>query len=341
MRVGSLVYATDQGLGILAKSFFDAGVVTDVIVVRHGRHPTHDFWYPGAEQITSLRDPQQVQRAKRFCESMDVMLFFETPFLWELLPHAKRKGVKTVVCPMYECAHENLRRPEYKPDLFLCPSLLDLDYFPEGVFIPVPVQVEWRQRTRAEVFVHNAGWGGLKGRNGTAEIVAAWHYVKSPAKLILRTQENLSHSWRNSKGTIRNFDKRIELVTQTVPYDQLYREGDAFLFSEGFNGLSLPLQEARAAGMLVMCGNRHPMNKWLPTAPMIPVDHYRKERIGPPYPLYDRACYDPKTIAATVDAWYGADLTEYSLSGRAWAEAHSWGALKPRYMEALTNLVGA
>lgn len=340
MRVGSLVYATDQGLGILAKSFFDAGVVTDVMVVRHGRHPTHDFWYPGAEQITSLRDPQQVQRAKRFCESMDVMLFFETPFLWELLPHAKRKGVKTVVCPMYECAHENLRCPEYKPDLFLCPSLLDLDYFPNGVFIPVPVQVPWKLRERAEVFVSNVGHGGLKGRNGFHELIAALELVKSPAKFIIRSQ--IEYEVKLFKSRVQKVGNvTLDYRVGTQPYETLYEEGQIFVFPESNNGLSLPLQEARAAGMLVMCGNRHPMNKWLPTAPMIPVDHYRKERIGPPYPLYDRACYDPKTIAATVDAWYGADLTEYSLSGRAWAEAHSWGALKPRYMEALTNLVGA
>jgi hypothetical protein len=39
-----------------------------------------------------------------------------------------------------------------------------------------------------------------------------------------------------------------------------------------------------------------------------------------------------------VDAWYGADLTEYSLSGRVWAEAHSWGVLRPKYLEVLEGL---
>ena len=37
-----------------------------------------------------------------------------------------------------------------------------------------------------------------------------------------------------------------------------------FVFPEKFNGLSLPLQEARAAGMLVLATDRFPMNTWLP-----------------------------------------------------------------------------
>jgi hypothetical protein len=335
MRVGSLAFSTCQGLGILAKSFFDAGVLTDALVVLHGRHQDNPDWFAKdgnpPEILGSLRD---VKKAEQYCERHDVMLFFETPFIHSLIPFCRSRGIKTALVSMYECAHENLRKNP--PDLFLCPSLLDLDYFPNGVFIPIPVQVEWRHRKRAEVFVHNAGWGGLKGRNGTKELLEACRLLKSPAKFIIRSQQPLP----DVPWFLPGVDERVRFCADTVPHDELWATGDAFVFPESNNGLSLPLQEARAAGMLVMCGNRHPMNKWLPTAPMIPVDHYRKERIGPPYPEYNRACYDPKTIAATIDAWYGKNIEEYSLSGRVWAEAHSWGTLKPRYHKALEDLVG-
>src|SRR5207253_1311840 len=80
------------------------------------------------------------------------------------------------------------------PDVFLCPSDLDLewarDHHPnvEAVRLNVPVSVEWRLRTKVETFVHNAGWGGLNGRNGTEDLLKALKHVEKPIRLILRSQ---------------------------------------------------------------------------------------------------------------------------------------------------------
>lgn len=343
MRVGSMVYATDQGLGILAKSFYDHGIVSDVMVIRHGRHTTHDDWYPGATQITDLNSAAQRQAACAFCEGMDAMLFFETPFIWELIPHCHKKKVRTVLMPMFECEHSKL---PYQPETIINPSLLDQKYYPTGVFIPVPVEYLWRPRERAMTFIHNAGHGGLKGRNGTAELVEAMRHVKSDARLILRAQESSRQYWaggqlRDSAIAPTNLPPNVELQIGTLPYEEMFATGDVFVFPEKFNGLSLPLQEARAAGMLVMCGNRFPMNTWLPTEPLIPVKGYRKDRIGPPYNEFDEAIFDPRDIAAKIDAWFGKDITEYSRGGKTWAGSMSWAALKPKYMAALEGLTCA
>jgi hypothetical protein len=343
LRIGSLVYATAQGLGVLAKSFYDAGVVTDVLVIRHGRHQTFDDWYPNATQITSLKDSGQQATMRRFCEGMDAMLFFETPFEWSLINHCRDNGVRTYLMPMFECEHARLPA---QPDRFINPSLLDQQYYPQGVFIPVPVHgIPVRARTRAEVFLHNAGHGGLKGRNGTAELVEAMRHVKSGAKLVIRMQEPNRQYWaagglQDASEKPKNLPGNIELQVGTLPYEKLWENGgehDVFIFPEKFNGLSLPLQEARAAGMLVMCGDRFPMNTWLPRSPLIPVAGYRKTRIGPPYNEFDEAIFDPKAIAAKIDEWHGRDITEYSESSRAWTESMSWGVLKPKYLEALSK----
>lgn len=332
LKCGSLVYTTDSGLGLLAKSFYDHGLLTDVMVVRHGRHHMHDEWYPKADQITDLRSHIQQQDAKDFCASMDVMLFFETPFLWELLPYCKDKGVKTVLMPMYECMPERL--PD-TPDLFINPSLLDQQYYPQGVFVPVPVEMPWKLRTKAEVFVHNAGHGGLKGRNGTTEITEAWKHVNSSAVIKIYSQSTGHDSMqRNSEGG------RLEIIYGTRPYGSLFNDGDVFLFPEKFNGLSLPLQEARASGMLVMCGDRLPMNSWLPREYLIPPSHYTQNRIGPPYNVFDEAHFSPEMIAHCVDTVYGTDITDYSLSGKLWAETMSWKRLGPVYREILEGLRG-
>ena len=43
MTIGTVCYATDQGLAHLAKDFRDAGVIQEALVFRHpsGRRPTH------------------------------------------------------------------------------------------------------------------------------------------------------------------------------------------------------------------------------------------------------------------------------------------------------------
>ena len=336
MRVGSVVYATDQGLGILAKSFRDHGVVTDVAVVRHGRHQTHMVWYPGALEIADLRSPQSQTALKFFCQDMDVMLFFETPFMWELMEACRSMRVKTVLMPMHECLHQRIWT--CPPDLFLCPSLLDFQVVSgRGVraeFLPVPVEVPWRLRERAEVFVHNAGHGGLRGRNGTAELLQAWRLIESPARLILRSQGR--QDWPPYPELL---SKDIELVQETVPYERLWDSGDVFVFPEKFNGLSLPLQEARAAGLLVVTTDRFPDNSWLPSLPLVEPSSYRRARIGPPYQEFEEAVIDPRKIAEAVDSWYGRDIRDYSESGQDWAERSSWAALGPKYLALLESLL--
>jgi hypothetical protein len=78
------------------------------------------------------------------------------------------------------------------------------------------------------------------------------------------------------------------------------------------------------------------MNDWLPREHLIPVRSYSKERVGGPYNVYDEAHVHPEDVAATIDRLHGLNVTEYSRSGREWAEEHSWSRLKARWLEALT-----
>jgi hypothetical protein len=320
MRAGSIVLATEQGLGVLARSFYRAGVVTDVLVVPHKHRPNHYEWYPGAQVF----DERSVERLVR---DVDALLFFETPFHWGVIPVAREAGRRTHLMTMYECEPKAL---PYQPDRFLCPSLLDLQYYQDrSTFLPVPVEVPWRQRTEARVFVHNAGNGGLRGRNGTRELLAAMEFVRSPIRLIVRAQKpSVLEGLRP--------DPRVELRPGSVPYETLWDEGDVLVHPSKFDGLSLPLQEARAAGMGVLTGDRFPFHCWLPSEGLFPVARYDRACISGRMNEFDEAVYDPRDIAAKIDEWYGRDLTQYSLEGRAWAEEHSWARLRPKYLEALS-----
>lgn len=317
-RVGTICLATNQGLGYLAKDFYDNGIIDEVYVHKHTSRTNHYEWYPN-----------RVQTIDELLEKIDILLMFETPFEWKVIPKARAKGIKTVLMPMYECTYHPF---PYEPDQIWCPSDLDMKFYQDKghencVRVDVPVDVAWKQREKALVFVHNAGNGGLGGRNGTAELIKAMEYVKSPIKLIIRSQSHEYHSK----------DERITFVNTSVPKEELWNEGDVFVFPEKFNGLSLPIQEAFASGMLVMASMRFPNTSYLPLDPLIPVKGYKQERISV---IFESAIIDPIDIAKTIDVFYNRDITNYSNLGKKFGEKMSWKIQKEKYEALMSQLLG-
>ncbi len=306
-KIGSIVLATDQGLGYLAKDFYDNGIIDFVYVHEHNRRENHYDWYPN-----------RVGSIKELIDKSDTLLFFETMWEWKTIVHARERGVKTVLMPMYECTPNPM---PYYPDLLLNPSALDQQYYPQGtlVTVPVPNWIKPKERQLAQHFVHNAGNGGLGGRNGTKELIQAMQHVKSPIKLTIRTQSN----------DFKCDDPRVEIAKGTIPPEELYN-GDVFIFPEKFNGLSLPIQEAYASGMPIMCGKRFPMTEWLPHEIMIPIKGTHKEIICTEF---DCADYNPVDIATTIDKWYNKDISELSRQGIEWGKNNSWNKLKDNYIK--------
>ena len=291
---GTICLATEQGLGYLAKSFYDNGLIDLVCIHPHSSRTNHYEWYTG-----------YTKHEWELLDKCDTLIFFETPFNWKIIPEARKRGIKTILVVMYECTANPL---PYVPDEIWSPSLLDQQYYPDSKLVTIPVDVPWKLREKATVFVHNAGNGGLGGRNGTKELIDAFKLVTGDARLILRSQV-----------PIKCDDPRIEVRIGT--FDDIWSEGDVFIFPEKFNGLSLPIQEAFASGMAVMCGARYPFTEWLPNDTMIPISGYHKERIALEF---DCAEYDPKEIAKVIDAWYNKDITNLSLLGKEWGENNSW-----------------
>lgn len=332
MRVGTICYAIQRGLGHLARDFHRHGVITDVLALQHSKIPTEWDWYPKDSYFpwSSGTLPQ----AREFVRGLDAVLFFETPYFWELVPFCRAHGVRAYLVTMMECFPRQFHgNPTYAFHKYICPSDLDVDYFPGGVRLNLPVEYPWRRRGEANHFVHNGGYLGIKGREGTCKLIDALPLVKSSIKLTIRVQENVPADYQIKMAA----DRRVEYVPETVPYHDLYGTGEVCVGAQRWNGCSLPLQEAFASGMLVMNTNRHPTNTWLPREPLIPVDHVVRDCVSGAYLTVDASEVTPQAIAETVDAWYGKDVGEYSLRGKAWAEANSWDALKPRWLEVLSS----
>lgn len=341
MRVGSVGYATDQGLAHLMRDFYSAGVVQEVMIYQHpGGRPTHAEWYPPGTPVLGKRvfvGPQ----VDAFLDKINILLCYETPFDWTLVNRCRNRGIKTVLMPMYEWFPE---RPPALFDLYLCPSALDYDIFSKlcpgrAVHLPVPVDpATWRLRTRARRYLHNAGHVGSRNHKGTEEVLRALPLVKSPVVLTVRCQEErlLDRLVAVVPG-IQN-DDRLHLTYGSVPYEDLFRGNDVYVAPEKYNGLSLPLQEARAAGMQLITTDRYPANSWLPRSGMVRPAEVRRTRVAGGYLEIDECVVDPRELARVMDELYDTDITYYSESGRRWAEVNSWVNLKPRYLEVLEEL---
>ena len=190
----------------------------------------------------------------RFLEGLDVLLIFDKLLDWTVAEMARQRGIRIVLMPMHEITPESL---PVEPDHYLCPSSIDLDRFrdrPSASMVMVPVDVPWRLRKRARLFVHNSGTRWSFFRNGTFELLAALPKIRSPIKLIIRMLAPF-HSSNYKKHPRRAdvaqalelldraaHDPRVELVIGTLPWEDLWLEGDVFVFPEKYNGLSLPLQ---------------------------------------------------------------------------------------------------
>lgn len=370
MKVACVCYATEQGLGHLAKSFYDAGVVTDPIIFRHSHYETHYDWYPPGTPVLVNR-PFAGPDVDKMLAGIDVVLFFETPWDWDFPAYCKRRGVRTAMVPMYEWWP--VSKPASTFDKIIAPSLLDRDYFPGSVFVPIPVRTDlWKLRTRCERFLHNGGHLGHRGHKGTLELIKAIPFIKSPLHLTIRAQDTAElqgkvdqaglklievSQWywgeRHADGSHyeeRGYvlkdkpDLRLMIGKGTLPWSDLWGDDpnnhnkffDAVVVPEKFNGISLPLAEARAAGLAVITTDRYPMNTWLPKEPLIPVKEYHKARVGGSYNEFDEATVEPEAIAAKMDEWFGRDITQMSLDGLAWAEDNSWEKLRGRWLEALS-----
>ena len=333
MRVGSIVFATQQGLGILAKSFYDNGLVTDVCIVKHKSRKNHLNWYPNS-QVVNHRNPIN-QNIVNMVRAVDLMIFFETPFNWDTISLCNRLRVPTILIPMYECMPETLPQ---QPTHFLCPSELDKQYYPtNSTYLPIPVDVTWNKRKVARNYLHNAGHLGLNGRNGTLELMQAMEYVKSDLRLTIRCQTS---SLTNKITNFIKKDPRVRIYIGEVPKEDLYStDYEVFVFPEKFNGLSLPLQEAYASGMLVMATDRFPMSNWLPHAPLISRDAVAETRVARSTRIITESRIDPKTIAETMDRWYDKPIANLSCAGQVYGMINSWDNLKPKYEELFERVI--
>ena len=275
-----------------------------------------------------------LDKIDKFLKDIDIVLMFETPYNWNIISLAEKRGIKTVLIPNYEWSNPN---PPIHPDLYLCPSLLDKDIYKKkhkSKYLPIPVDrklIPFKLRKKARTFIFNNGHGGTGGRNGVQALLEAIPMVKAKdIKFIIRSQVNLPPI----------DDDRVEIKLGSITKKaDLFKEGDVFLFPHMFDGLSLPIQEALSAGMPVISTNFYPHNIYMPKEWFFEADGFKKGRVAEIAREIDVAIINPEKLAEKIDEWAGKDITKDSKRANEIAEEISWDNLYEEYIKVFKELL--
>lgn len=332
-RCGIVAKCDNSGLGVLAFDFFRNFMVEKVLTVTGAYQSYYDRYegYGGTTQIICERSSPSLEEIDKFLEGLDVIVAFETPYNWNLFSKAKEKGIKTVLIPMYEWTPVKDRMP-VEPDLYICPSELDLKEIDGNkTLIHTPINLKlipYKERDQAKVFVFNNGHGGFNGRNSLAEFLQALAFVKSDIKVIIRSQipfESIN-------------DSRIEVREGDLSYEDLWSEGDVCVHLHKFDGLSLPLNEAMAAGMPILGVDNFPQNLFLAPELLVKPDAIARVQLAR---VIDSAVLSPLKIAEKIDEIANMSpekIKEISGRMRKVAEGWSWDIQKLKFIETIENI---
>lgn len=265
-------------------------------------------------------------------DDIDILLSIETFYDYSLIKEARRRNVKTALITMFEMQRDPI---PLHADLYICPSKLDIEYFPDNkVFIPPPIATDrllWKLRKKANTFIHSASHGGMSGRKGTQLFLDAIPLVKNQnVKFVI-------YCWQNDYKV--SDDPRVELkVVNFKNYWQLWREGDVLVYPQGCNGICLPIIEAMAAGLAVITTDIYPFNEYMPKELLFKPYESFKIRMAPGLMEVTDYRINPGSIAEKIDKIAGKSISRFSEYGKSWAEKNSWKVLLSKYQHALKQL---
>tara|TARA_R100000093_G_scaffold70763_4_gene44689 strand:+ start:165 stop:1178 length:1014 start_codon:yes stop_codon:yes gene_type:complete len=331
MRIGIIARYDNSGLGTMCWEYTRHLKPAKVLLVANGVYQTFPERYDEFEtKRVEPRAPFGGDIKEWITDDIDVLLTIETFYDWSVIKLCREKGVKTAMITMAELLPEKI---PLHPDLFICPSKLDMEMTPkhQKVLLPPPFNLEklkWKKRSTARTFVHTASHGGISGRKGTHFVLEAMKHVKSDIKLII-------YSWR----AFACDDPRVEVRVQNFKnYWQCWQEGDVLIYPQDFNGICLPICEAMCSGMAVITTNIFPFNEYMHPDLMFEPDGFTEVRVNPMLRPVQGAKINAEAIAGKIEMIANKDIGKYSEFGKKWAEKNSWGVLLPQYVKVLEEL---
>jgi glycosyltransferase involved in cell wall biosynthesis len=348
MRIGLIARADSRGLGVQTKSFHDNMRPTKTLVIDCSSAkplPIRRDWYPDARWIHGLPKSED---CLRFLHGLDAVYTAETFYGRKEQPspmcqHAQQMGVKTVLHLNYEF----LNRHE-KPALWAAPSKWHWGDIPNPkLFLPVPVETHRfnpQPADKATNFLCVIGRpaevrinGVTHERAGAKDLLLALQSVRSQIAVTVTCQEpgHVKHLLRANNIQIPpNVTLNVADGDVTNNWD-LYTGQHVLISPRRFGGLSLPHQEACAAGMPVIAPAISPNTDWLPPEWLVPAVRVGRFTAHTQCDLYKT---DTEALAAKIDQ-FASDASFYRNAAEqavTTAKQLSWEQLRPEYVRALT-----
>lgn len=308
VRIGLIARGDNGGLGNLTWEFFrhlhPARVLlknlddpTGGTTNRGGYYPHRYSEYEDCQVRESVGVESSDEDFEWLASGVDVIYTAEIPYGARLYEIAKAHGVKTVLHVMPELYQGDT------PSALWLPTSWVADQFERAAPAPVervPVPVNhWRfsehcaaaknRDESAPVHFYHIAADAMLDRNGTQTLVAAVPHIRSECKLtVIGSNLKIPST------------KYVEVVHDVSPRPAEYWnvhpvEADFHVMPRRYAGLSMPVNEAAAAGRMSIMTGVAPQDRWSHVLNIPPVARTRKARMkGGVFDVYSA---DPKALA--------------------------------------------
>lgn len=328
--------ADDRGLGRLTLDFYLHMRPDRTLVVDMGtwarQFKQHLGRYPDATVVAFNGGQLDPLVMRRFFTGLDVAIMYETAYDHRAYEIARAAGCRTVLYSMPEF-HRHATEDLPGPDVVWLPTCWRADLIPGARVVPAPVALDEAGAVPARPgrlrVLHVAGHRASGDRNGTIPFLRALRSVRSDAAVRVMTQDP---RLPKVQGITR---QRVQVdVGGVEDHWRLYDRADLLVMPRRYGGLCLPVQEALAAGLAVAMTGCEPNPQ---TWPIAPIAWGPGPTISTPGGRVELADPDTGSIAEVIDRLAGdpAELAALRAASTAWAETHSWDALRPLYLAEL------
>lgn len=337
-RIGLIARCDNGGLGHLTWEFHRAVRPDRTLIVRlgeQGRGTEYPERYGELGEATRWSAyPIPDEGVEWLAQACDVIYTAEVPYSDRLFDIAHAHGCKVVLHAMPELYRDEYRQAD---EVWLPTEWRMADVaarMGDGSIrvVPVPVALDrFPQRVveRARGFLHVPG-AAMLDRNGTDLVVAALQHVESSITVVMVGAQTRKIGNVTVLGGTGSGGAPLTVSN----YWRLY-QWDVLLLPRRYAGLSLPMQEAAAAGMPTLCLDRVPESRW-PFTTTVPARPWQQPALmaGGSVDVY--GC-DPVELAAAIDRLATSGIAPLSTAAREWAERHSWAVWADRYRALLAE----
>ena len=356
MRIGTIAYSTDTGLGYQTLQFCENMEPSKVLLVdlsEFNNLEQKDWRYEGLPKSVEVRPHKGMPDAESIewlTEGVDLIFVCETPLNYALFATARDKGIKSVQQYNYEFLDYYRQKTLIKPDLLANPSYWMLDdtksrNFAPVAYLPVPTfpQITPQERDSKHIG-HIAGRLTAMDRNGThtfLEFVNAHKKRSRGYKYTLFMQRPQENSSKREFRKVKNLlEYTVKISGLNVVYDvpnkeDLYKDIGILVLPRRYGGLCLPMWEALEHYIPVIMPDCSPNNELLPSNWLADCKVVGSVRTHSEIPLY-RA--DIESLIEKVDN-ISRGYEDAREQASELVHRHSWEVMRPEYIKLFEKVI--